>query len=321
MSSHALDAHPGPRGLRALWPFIPDRRGVVRACGLPFATDVHRGLTADLYLPAALATPAPAGPSDPAPILVFVHGGAWILGFRRFQGLPLLHRLARAGWICVSIGYRRSPRATFPDHVVDVKRALAWVRTQATRWGGDPDRLALAGSSAGAHLASLAALTPDHAPWQPGFEDADTHVAACVALYGIYDLLHRERQWPHRGLRLLFERAIIKRPLARAEPLFCEASPWEHVTPDAPPFLVVHGTHDSVVPVAEARSFVAHFERVAPGRAAALEVPGAQHAFDVFASPRALAAVEVVAAWLDRQLRPAAHPTAPGDATEATDPT
>src|SRR5262249_31206749 len=89
--------------------------------------------------------------SKKAPTLVYVHGGGWVIGQRRYQGLPLMQHLAARGWVCFSVDYRLSPRATFPDHLIDVKRALAWVREHAHEWGADPEFVVVCGNSAGAH--------------------------------------------------------------------------------------------------------------------------------------------------------------------------
>ncbi len=91
-----------------------------------------------------------------------------------------MSHLAARGWICVSIGYRVSPMHTWPDHIVDVKRALAWVKENIAHYGGDPDFVAITGGSAGGHLSTLAALTPNDPAFQPGFEDADTSGVASV---------------------------------------------------------------------------------------------------------------------------------------------
>ena len=100
--------------------------------------------------------------------------------------------LAERGWVCVAVNYRLSPRGTWPDHIVDVKRAIAWVKAHIAEYGGDPDFVAITGGSAGGHLSSLAALTPNVAGFQPGFEDADTSVQAAVPFYGVYDFTNRD---------------------------------------------------------------------------------------------------------------------------------
>ncbi|MEO9166443.1 MAG: alpha/beta hydrolase, partial [Aquihabitans sp.] len=127
-----------------------------------------------------------------APVLVQVHGGAWMMGNKEQQATPLMAHLADQGWVCVAINYRLSPRATWPDHIVDVKRALAWVKANIADYGGDPDFVTITGGSAGGHLASLAALTPNEAEFQPGFEEADTSLVAAVPFYGVYDFTDRD---------------------------------------------------------------------------------------------------------------------------------
>ncbi|KBL94963.1 esterase [Mycobacterium tuberculosis] len=109
-----------------------------------------------------------------APVLFQIPGGAWTTGNKRGQAHPLMSHLAELGWICVAINYRHSPRNTWPDHIIDVKRALAWVKAHISEYGGDPDFIAITGGSAGGHLSSLAALTPNDPRFQPGFEEADT---------------------------------------------------------------------------------------------------------------------------------------------------
>jgi acetyl esterase/lipase len=237
---------------------------------------------------------APASGRRPA--IIYCHGGGWIIGHRRYQGLPTLQRMASRGWICFSIQYRLSPRATFPDHIIDVKRAIAWVRAHAAEWNVDPDCIVLCGGSAGAHLASLAALTPNHQAWQPGFEDADTSVAGCIAYYGVYDFTNRFGHWSS-GLRMVLERWVIKQPFDQARARFEAASPLSHVGAHAPPFLVAHGTRDTVVPVEEARQFVAALQQ--HQRCVYLEVPGAQHAFEIFPSLRTLAVLDGVERFLE----------------------
>jgi acetyl esterase/lipase len=224
------------------------------------------------------------------PALIFCHGGGYIMGHRRYIGLPTVHRMAARGWVCFSIQYRLSPRATFPDQLVDAKRVIAWVRAHAHEWGVDPSFIVISGNSAGAHLAALAALTPNHAAWQPGFEEADTRVQACIAYYGVYDLANRSGPWSKGATLMAYERFVFKQRVTEAQARYAEASPSRHVGPDAPPFFVMHGTHDTVVPVEESRQFVAALGE----RAVYLELPGAQHSFDTFPSLRTAALLDAV---------------------------
>jgi acetyl esterase/lipase len=228
------------------------------------------------------------GPGARRPVMLFVHGGAWMIGSKNHHGLPLMHHLAARGWVCYSINYRLSPRATWPDHAVDVKRAIAWVRDHAVEHGGDPGFIVISGGSAGGHLASLAALTANRPELQPGFERADTSVAACVSFYGIYDFTDRYGHWRNEGLQRLLERHVMKSKRRDAREVFAAASPITYIDAKAPPFLVVHGELDSLVPVAEGRKFFAELRAVSEAPCVYFEVPGAQHAFEIFPSPRTL---------------------------------
>jgi acetyl esterase/lipase len=232
-----------------------------------------------------------------APVLLQVPGGAWVIGMRRPQAYPLMSHLAARGWVCVSIGYRVSPRHTWPDHIVDVKRALAWVKENIADYGGDPNFVAMTGESAGGHLCALAALTPNDPKFQPGFEDADTSVVAAVPIYGRYDWFTTEGEGRREFVELL-EKFVVKRTLATHRDVFIDASPIRDVRADAPPFFVLHGTDDSLIPVGEARDFVEQLRSVSKAPVPYAELPHAQHAFDIFSSPRAHQSAEAIARFL-----------------------
>lgn len=227
-------------------------------------------------------------PAERAPVLVSIHGGAWMIGDKREQGIPLMHELVQRGWVCVAVNYRLSPRATWPDHIVDCKRAVAWVRQHIAQYGGDPGFIAVTGGSAGGHLAALLALTPNEPEWQPGFEDLDTSVAACLPFYGVYDLTgHPDRSGAHGGgLVDLLERRVMKVSQAEDPELFELASPDRRVTSSAPPMFVFQGANDTLVPAAVARHFVGELHRSSAAPVAYVELPSAQHAFEVVASIR-----------------------------------
>ncbi len=127
-------------------------------------------------------------PPGKAPVMVYIHGGAWMIGEKREQGKPMMYELVARGWVCVAINYRLSPKATWPDHIVDAKRAVAWVKEHIDDYGGDPTFVAVSGGSAGGHLCALLALSAGDPAFQPGFEEADTTVQACVPFYGVMDL-------------------------------------------------------------------------------------------------------------------------------------
>lgn len=232
------------------------------------------------------------------PALLQVHGGGWIVGSKDQQGLPLVTHLASRGWVCVSANYRLSPRATFPDPLIDLKHALAWIREHAEEIGADPDFVVVTGGSAGGHLATLVALTANEPSYQPGFEGVDTSVRACVAFYGVYDFTDRYGVWPHRGLHRLLEWWVVKAPLASARDRFERASPMGQVHDRAPPFLIVHGDRDTMVPVEEARHFARDLRSVSKAPVVYLEVPGAQHAFEVMPSIRTASVIRGVEQFL-----------------------
>jgi acetyl esterase/lipase len=236
-------------------------------------------------------------PTEKAPVLFQIPGGAWTTGNKRGQAHPLMSHLAELGWICVAINYRHSPRNTWPDHIVDVKRALAWVKAHITEYGGDPDFVAITGGSAGGHLASLAALTPNYPEFQPGFEDADTRVQAAVPFYGVYDFTGLKDAM-HPTMLPTLEQIVIKQPRSTNPKTYIEASPVTHVSADAPPFFVLHGRNDSLVPVEQARGFVAQLRQVSKQPVVYAELPLTQHAFDILGSARAAHAAVAVEQFL-----------------------
>jgi acetyl esterase/lipase len=232
-----------------------------------------------------------------APVLLQVPGGAWMIGWRRPQAYPLMGHLVSRGWVCVSMNYRVAPVHTWPDHIVDVKRALAWVKENIAAYGGDPNFVAISGGSAGGHLSALAALTPNDPKFQPGFEDADTSVVAAVPFYGRYDWYSTQDPGRAEFVEIL-ERLVVKRKLSTHRSTYLDASPLRYVRADAPPFFVLHGTDDSLIPVVEAREFVEELRSVSKSPVAYAELPYAQHAFDIFGSPRADKAADAVARFL-----------------------
>jgi acetyl esterase/lipase len=275
---------------RLVMPFRMRHPEVLRVRNVEYARVGPTRLLLDVYHHRA----RPTG----CPVLLQIHGGAWILGSKDEQGLPLMHHLATRGWVCVSINYRLSPRATFPDPIVDVKRAIAWIRAHGAEYGGDPRFLVVTGGSAGGHLCALAALTGNDPEYQPGFEHVDTRVNGCVSFYGVYDFTDRHGQYRNAGLARLLQKQVMKVPLAGAREAYEKASPMSRVSPDAPPFLVVHGDRDTLVPVEEARHFVAALRERAKAPVAYAEIPGAQHAFEIFPSVRTALVIDGVERFL-----------------------
>ena len=288
------------------------RHQVTRTRNVPFARVGGRVLKLDVFAP---SEPAPDGARRPA--LLQIHGGAWVIGDKREQGIPLLKAVARDGWVGFNANYRLSPAATWPDHLVDIKRALAFIREHADEYGVDPDFVAVTGGSAGGHLATMVALTQNEARYQPGFEDADTSVQACVPFYGVYDFTNRAGTMPPQ-FRDWFLQPLIMKAFYDDEPeRFRDASPLDNLRPDVPPFLVVHGDNDTLAPVADARTFVAALREVSTSSVHFLELRGAQHSFDVFTSVRTRRVVRAVERFLGVQWRAHLH-REPGDRPDPT---
>ena len=248
-----------------LLPLSRRRRDVERVANIAYGDAARRNLL-DLYRHRA-------HPSD-APVLIHLHGGGYTQGRKNSQSLPLLYRLASQGWVCVSANYRLRPAAQHPDHLIDLKKVIAWVRAHGPEYGADPALLFVSGSSAGAHMTALAALTPNDPAFQPGFEDADTTITAAIGLNGWYGSYYGQPD---------------------------TSSPLTHVRPDAPPFFIAHGDHDTVAPVEVARDFADTLGSVSTNPVVYAELPGAQHAFDLFGSlrfERVVDAVEAFTAWV-----------------------
>jgi acetyl esterase/lipase len=220
-------------------------------------------------------------PLRPAPVLIFVPGGAWVHGGRQLQGYALMAQLAEMGWVCLSVQYRVSPHHRWPSHITDVKTAIAWARANVDKFGGDRNFIAVAGCSAGGHLSALAGLTANDPAMQtelpPG---SDTSVDAVVGIYGRYDW--EDRSTPERDQFVDFlERVVVKRSIDRHPEVFRDASPVARINPDAPPFLVIHGSSDRVIPVEQARSFVERLRSASRSVVSYVELPGAGHGFDL----------------------------------------
>jgi acetyl esterase/lipase len=274
-----------PRGraflARLLFASIPfRRRGVERIANIRYGP-AGRGNLLDLY----------RRRSDPSggPTLIYFHWGAFRFGSKGFGARHFLRRLADQGWVCVSANYR----STFPDPLIDVKRAITWVREHGREYGADPP-VFLAGSSAGGHLALTAALTPNDPAFQPGFEGADTSVSGAISLYAYYG------------------------PVGSDEP---PSSPLAYVNAKAPPCFVVHGDQDTLVVVDDARRFVDRLLDTSSNPVVYAELPGTQHGFDLFPSRRVetvLDAIEAFAAWVGSARGAGARTaTQPAEALEA----
>lgn len=292
-----LDAKPTPAELAVPWrrlvyPFRMRDVKVTVERNLPYADGSGRRGLLDVYRSAD-------GDIAGAPVLLQVHGGGWSIGDKGRQGIPLMQHMAAKGWVCVAINYRLSPRHAFPAHLVDVKRAIAWIREHIEEYGGDPSYLAITGGSAGGHLCALTAVTANEPEYQPDFEDVDTSVQVAVPHYGVYDFAGSTGLRSAELMRDTFLAPyIVQKRWADAPEEFEAASPVLRVTPDAPDFFVIHGVHDTLVQVEQARLFVRRLREVSRKSVVYAELPGAQHAFDLFPSIRSAHIVRAIDRYL-----------------------
>lgn len=292
-----LDAKPTPAELATPWrrlanPFRMRNAEVVVDKNVPYAPEHGKRGLLDVYRPAA-------GTDGNAPVLLQVHGGGWMIGNKDQQGIPLMHHLAAKGWVCVAINYRLAPRDPFPAQIIDVKRAIAWIREHIAEYGGDPDYIAITGGSAGGHLTALAAVTANDPAYQPGFEDADTSLAVAIPHYGVYDFAGSTGLGSAEQMRDEFLAPyVVKQRWRDAPEVFEAGTPLLRVGKDAPDFFVLHGGHDTLVSVEQARLFVARLRDVSGATVVYAELPGAQHAFDVFPSVRSSHVVRAIDRYL-----------------------
>lgn len=189
--------------------------------------DAKRRLRADIYLPAEVEPPIPA--------VMLIHGGGWKY-FSKAALAGYARLLASHGLAAVAVDYRLSGEARWPAQLEDLHRALAWLQRHAEDWGIDPERIAALGDSAGGHLAAMCGTT--------------ARLAAVVAYYGVYDMVPL----------ISYGQEALDNPINQLLPddseTTCQAaSPIYHIDADTPPFLLIHGLSDSVVPVRQTEVF------------------------------------------------------------------
>ncbi|MCB0665871.1 MAG: alpha/beta hydrolase, partial [Saprospiraceae bacterium] len=250
--------------------------------GLP---GTKRKLWCDIWEP-----PEQIKPSGLA--LIYLHGSAWYLFDKDLGTRPFFNHLAAQGHVIMDVAYRLAPEADMMDMIQDVKRAIGWLKDNALRFRIDPEKIVLSGGSAGGHLALMAAYTAGDLAFSPSeLVNEDLHVQGAISLYGpsdlkeIYyhtrqDITTRKRQgkpekkapkgmpkWVKRamgkdfhrlGLNKGFENAGALAPILGGHPeekpeTYRFFSPIEHVSPDCPPTLIIHGQHDLLAPVSSSQ--------------------------------------------------------------------
>jgi acetyl esterase/lipase len=217
-----------------------------RPDGLPLALD--------LYVPKA---------EKPLPVVVWIHGGGWKIGSKNFR--LLVRDLTKDGFAVASIDYRLSRRAKWPAQREDCIAAIRWLRENGAEYRIDPTRMALSGDSAGGHLSALI-----------GLKEGKPKIRAVVALYPPTDLVKLGEHYineKHNLIVQLFGGSFEKTRAAAAD-----ASPVNHISDNAPPFLIIHGDRDTMVPLDQSTDLAARL-REAGIESRLVVLKGRGHAF------------------------------------------
>ncbi|KAH9253233.1 hypothetical protein BASA81_008915 [Batrachochytrium salamandrivorans] len=247
------------------------------------------------------------------PVLMYIHGGAWITGDKQFASMALIKRLASRGIVVCTINYRMSPEVAYPDHIIDCKRALLFIKKHCEVWGGDSNKVFVAGESAGGHLSSLMGCTGNYAAFQPPESPlGDTSVVGALPIYGVYDWMDQDGHLHEVsqvyggvkiGIRPLVSLAVIQSLMTEDTKHMWEAySPTYHLkrmvreaveNPKLPPFFLSHGTLDALTSYEDSRRF---YEQILAVRAkfplpptsgdAHVTVEGGIHGFGYGPTPR-----------------------------------
>jgi acetyl esterase/lipase len=216
-------------------------KGVLVYKDLSYVLNGHVLQKLDLYVPQSSEAPLP--------LIVWIHGGGWRGGSKDYCP-PLLW--SRKGYAVASVNYRLSQVAKFPAQIEDCKAAVRWLRDHAKKYRIDPDHMAVWGGSAGGHLASLVGTAGDVAAWEEGHQASSSQVEAVIDWYGRADLTPVSKDSAYADSPSAF---LLGGSGSGVAELAREASPILHVSQDDPPFLIMHGEMDKVVPVQQSRAF------------------------------------------------------------------
>lgn len=267
--------------------------GVVAHRDLSYVEAGHERQKLDLYLPERS--------EKPLPVLLWIHGGGWRNGSKDMCP-PLRQGFIGKGYAVASLGYRLSGDAIFPAQIEDVKAAVRWLRANAGRYKLDAKRFAAWGSSAGGHLVALLGVTGEVGDFDKGANlDQSSRVQAVVDYYGPADFMrfvntpgyesHRTRNSP--------ENLLVGGIISEQPELAARVSPVTYVTPEDPPYFIVHGDADPTVPINQSESLHAAL-RKAKVESTLVVIPGGRHGGPEFSAPDLLQRIE---AFLARSLK------------------
>jgi len=231
---------------------------------------------------------------------VYLHGSGWAIGDKDFGTRPLFRHLVSQGHTVMDVAYRLMPEVNIYGMVADAKRAVAWIKTNAKRYGIDPKKVVLGGASAGAHIALLSGYTPDHPELTPkDLKKDDLSVCGLVSYYGPVDLLdgykrYKLKRQPPVPIGTMIDRTKMQEAVKYAgrfdillgghpeevPDMYQLACPTTHVHSNTPPTLLMQGNKDFLVPMKGTRELYAKLlENDVP--AVNVVLPWTDHAFDI----------------------------------------
>jgi acetyl esterase/lipase len=198
----------------------------------------------DIYYPAS---------GGPWPVLLYVHGGGWSKGDKA-EGVGW-RSMTERGFLVVSVNYRlASDTIKFPAMIEDVKCTVRYLRAHAHEYNLDSNHIGAVGVSAGGHLVDLLGLTDESAGWDTGeYADQSSRVQAVVTMAGISDLTFTRGTYASADSAAMMVYYAFDEMPGSASPKLVAASPIAYITPDDPPFLIIHGEQDQVVPVEQSQ--------------------------------------------------------------------
>lgn len=254
---------------------------------LEYVANGHARNRLDLYLPPRR--------DRPLPVLVWIHGGAWLGGSK--ENCPAVPLVAK-GYAVASINYRLSQHATFPAQIEDCKAAIRWLRASAGKYNLNADRIGVWGASAGGHLAALLGTSGGvkELEGRGGNRDQSSRVQCVVDWFGPTDFTkmggsHDDPNSP--------EAKLIGGPVQEKKQRAAEANPITYITPDDPPFLIMHGDQDRVVPILQSE-LLHEALRKAGVESTFVPIAGSGHGGPAFASPENRGTIE---SFLDKHLK------------------
>ncbi len=250
-------------------------------------------LRMDIYMP-----PASKGP---APVVLYAHGGSWIHGDKWEVGLAG-PELASRGYVAASVNYRLAPEYKWPAQIEDVKCAVRYLRAHASTYNLDPNRIGAWGSSAGGHLVALLGLTTQAAGFEGhgGYPEQSSRVQAVVDMFGPTDLTVFNPDDLAKGVG----QAVFGVASGQASDVLVRASPVTYVSKSAPPFLILQGDKDTLVPPSQSQELYDKL-KAAGAPASLVIVKNAEHGFvptggDI--SPNIAQIKEMITGFFDQNL-------------------